>query len=66
MQGTVILLYDDREEHAVATLYHEYIEACFIVPLMRECYEVMKHQHTVIAMQKELIHKLLMGKKGQE
>ena len=24
----------------MATLYHEYVEACFIVPLMRECYEV--------------------------
>ena len=63
VQGSVILIYEDRENLAVSTLCHEYIEAVFIVPLMRDCYDVMKHQQTVIAMQKELIHKFLMGKK---
>ena len=35
----------------------------FIVPVIRDCYDVMKHQQTAIAMQKEQIHKLLMERK---
>lgn len=64
VNGHFILIYEDIEERALDTLVHEFIEACFIVPLMKDCYEVMKHQQTVIAMQKELIHKFLM--KGKE
>ena len=64
VQNGIILLYDSDENLAVQTLHHEYIEAMFIVPLMRDWYDVMKHQQTVIAMQKELIHKFLM--KGKE
>ena len=63
VKGSVILIYEDREDQAIETLCHEYIEACIIYPLMRDCYSVMKHQQTVIAMQKDLIHKFLMSKK---
>ena len=63
VQNGIILIYESKEDIAVETLAHEFVEAAFIVPLMRDCYDVMKHQQTVIAMQKELIHKFLMGKK---
>lgn len=65
VQNGIILIYEDREELAIATLHHEYIEACFIVPLMRDCYRVMQHQRKVIADKDELIHQLLMGKKEE-
>jgi len=31
-------------------LHHEYIEWCFIHPLVKDRYRVMKHQQTVITM----------------
>ena len=63
VQGSVILIYEDREKLAITTLHHEYVEACFIVPLMRDCYRVLQHQRKVIAEKDELIHQMLMGKK---
>ena len=65
VQGPCILIYEEREDLAMSVLYHEFIEACYIVPLMKKCYGVMKYQETVIAMQKEEIHKLLMDHKEE-
>ena len=65
VQNGTILLYDVDENLAIQTLHHEFIESCFIYLLMKDCYRMMKHQQTVIAMQKELIHKLLMREKEE-
>ena len=65
VQGPCILIYEEREDLAMSVLYHEFIEACYIVPLMKQCYGVMKYQEKVIAMQKELIHQLLMDHKEE-
>ena len=67
VQGSCILIYDAKPEAAVQTLYHEFIEAIFIVPMVKHCYEVMQHQRKML-MQKEqmliekdeIIHKMLM------
>ena len=67
VQNSVIIIYDHNEEAAVQTLYHEFIEAIFIVPALRQCYRVMQHQKKML-MQKEqmlmekdeIIHELLM------
>jgi len=65
VQGSVILIYEDREDLAVSTLCHEYIECCFIVPQMRDWYKVLHHLKNVIAQKDELIHQLLMSKKEE-
>ena len=63
VQNGTIIIYEAEEGSALQTLYHEFIEAVFIYPLVRDCYDVLKYQQTVIAMQKEVIHKFLMGRK---
>ena len=68
----VILIYEDKEDKAIATLFHEYIEYCFIFPLVREFYEVMQYQREMLAQKEkmlvlkdEVINKLLMHVKEQ-
>ena len=61
----MILIYESREDIAIHTLDHEYIETLFIVPLMRDCYLVMQHLRKTIQEKDEIIHKLLMGKKEE-
>ena len=67
VQNKCILIYESKEAAAVQTLYHEFIEAIFIVPMVKHCYEVMQHQRKML-MQKEqmliekdeIIHQMLM------
>jgi len=65
VQNGIILIYESREDIAIHTLHHEYIEALFIVPLMRDCYTDMQHLRKTIQEKDEIIHKLLMGKKEE-
>ena len=65
VQNGTILIYESREDIAIHTLHHEYIEALFIVPLMKDCYLVMQHLRKTILEKDEIIHKLLMGKKEE-
>jgi hypothetical protein len=66
-QGNIILIYEPKEEASINVLYHEYIEAIFIVPLVRKYYEVLHNQQQMLVYKDkmlsekdELIHKLLM------
>ena len=63
VKNGIILIYENREDIAIHTLHHEYIEALFIVPLMRDCYLVMQHLRKTIQEKDEIIHKLLVEKK---
>jgi len=65
VQNGIILIYESREDIAIHTLHYEYIEALFIVPLMRDCYTVMQHLRKTIQEKDEIIYKLLMGKKEE-
>jgi len=61
VQGTVILIYESKEEAAVQTLFHEYVEAIYyVVPMLKHCYEVMEHQQKMLMVKDEIINKLLM------
>ena len=63
VQNGIILIYESREDIAVETLAHEFVEACFIVPLVKDFYTVMQHMRKTLLEKDEVIHKLLMGKK---
>ena len=63
VQNGIILIYESKDDIAVHTLHHEYVEALFIVPLMKDCYTVMQQLRKTIQEKDEIIHKLLMGKK---
>jgi len=63
VQGDIILIYESTEEKAISTLYHEFIEAVLIVPLVKQCYKVMHHQQKMLAEKDEIIHRLLMQSK---
>jgi len=65
VQNGIILIYESKEEISIQTLHHEYIEALFIVPSMRDCYLMMQHLRKTIQEKDEVIHKLLMGKKEE-
>ena len=67
VQGTCILLYESKEEAVVQTLFHEYVEAIYVVPMLKHCYDIMKHQQEMLKQKEqmlmvkdEIIHKLLM------
>ncbi len=69
-QGNIILIYESDEEACKRTLYHEYIEAIFIVPLVKKYYEVLHNQQKMLAYKDkmlvekdEVIHQLLMHSK---
>ena len=47
VQNMMILIYEDIEDKAISTLYHEFVEACFIVPLTRNFYRVINHLQKV-------------------
>ncbi|MCK5560160.1 MAG: hypothetical protein KAJ51_06185 [Thermoplasmata archaeon] len=66
-QGNIILIYEPEEEASMNVLYHEYIEAIFIVPLVKKYYEVLHNQQKMLAYKDkmlaekdEVIHQLLM------
>ena len=48
VQGNLIIIYESEKNKAQSTLYHEFIEYCFIVPLMRDYMRVIRHQDKVI------------------
>ena len=60
VQNNGILIYESKEEAAIQTLYHEFIEAVYIVPMVKHCYEVMQAQQKMLMVKDEIIHKLLM------
>jgi len=66
------LIYEDKEDKAITTLYHEFIEFCFVFPLTQKFYEVMQYQRKMLAQKEqmlilkdEVINKLLMHVKEQ-
>ena len=71
-EAGVILNYEDKEDKAITTLYHDFIEFCFIFPFVRDFYEVMQYQREMLAQKEqmlvlkdEVINKLLMHVKEQ-
>ena len=67
VRGTVILIYESKEEAAIQTLFHEFVEAVFVAPLLKHCYSIMhdqqemlKQKENMLIVKNEIIHKLLM------
>ena len=60
VQNKCILIYESKEEAAVQTLFHEFIEAIYIVPMVKHCYEVMEAQQKMLMVKDAIINKLLM------
>ena len=61
----ITTLQTEWEDFNIQTMHHEYMEALFIVLLMKGCYLVMHHLRRDILGKNEVIHKLLMGKKEE-
>ncbi len=71
-QSNIILIFESRDEASIRVLYHEYVEAIFIVPLVRKYYEVLHNQQKMLAYKDkmladkdEVIHQLLMKSKEE-
>ena len=64
-QGNIILIYEPEEEASMKILYHEYIEAIFVVPLVKKYYKVLHNQQKMLAEKDEVIHQLLMESKEE-
>ena len=60
VNGLVILIYEGNLDLPLQTLRHEFIEYCFITPLMKKFYTILHHQQLILAQKDEIMHKLLM------
>ena len=48
VQGNLIIIYESELYKAISTLYHEVVEYCFIIPLVKDYTRVINHQEQVI------------------
>lgn len=47
VNGNIILIYDDKEEIAISTLHHEYIEY-LLNPLIKDYLDIINHQNKLL------------------